>query len=130
MISRELAIKFRKFIEQMSVNATDEEALDNILAYPKWEVGKAYEKDFRLRYEDVLYKVLQSHTSQANWTPDVAVSLYVKVSIEEFPEWVQPQGSHDAYNTGDKVTHNEQRWISKMDANVYEPGIYGWGLYE
>ena len=106
MITLEELRKFRAFIEQMSVNATDEEALDNILAYPKWEVGKAYEKDFRLRYEDVLYKVLQNHTSQSDWTPDTAVSLYVKVSIEEFPEWVQPQGSHDAYNTGDKVTHN------------------------
>ena len=121
MISRELARKFRKFIEQMSINATDEEALDNILAYPKWEVGKSYEKDFRLRYEDVLYKVLQNHTSQADWTPDVAVSLYVKVSIEEYPEWVQPQGSHDAYSKGDKVSHNEKHWISLIDANVYEP---------
>ena len=121
MITRELALKFRRFIEQMSVNATDEEALDNILAYPKWEVGKAYEKDFRLRYEDTLYKVLQNHTSQADWTPDKAVSLYVKVSIEEFPEWVQPQGSHDAYMKGDKVSHNDRHWISLIDANVYEP---------
>ena len=56
MISKELARKFRKFIEQMSVNATDEQALDNILAFPKWEVNKEYEKDFRLRYNDVLYK--------------------------------------------------------------------------
>ena len=121
MISRELAIKFRKFIEQMSVNATDEEALDNILAYPKWEVGKSYEKDERIRYANVLYKVLQNHTSQADWTPDVAVSLYVKVSIDEFPEWVQPQGSHDAYAKGDRVSHNEKHWESLIDANVYEP---------
>ena len=126
MISKELAKKFRQFIEQMSMNATDEEALDNILAYPKWEIGKAYEKDFRLRYEDVLYKVLQNHTSQADWTPDVAVSLYVKVSIEEYPDWVQPQGSHDAYNLGDKVTHLEKHWVSTMDANVYEPSVFGW----
>ena len=121
MISRELAKKFRKFIELMSENATDEQALDNILAYPKWEVGKEYEKDFRLRYEDTLYKVLQNHTSQSDWTPDTAVSLYVKVSIEEFPEWVQPTGSHDAYMKGDKVSHNEKHWISLIDANVYEP---------
>ena len=126
MISRELAKKFRKFIELMSENATDEQALDNILAYPKWEIGKEYEKDFRLRYEDVLYKVLQSHTSQADWTPDKAVSLYVKVSIEEFPEWVQPQGAHDAYNKGDKVSHNEKHWVSLIDANTYEPSVYGW----
>ena len=121
MISRELARKFRKFIEQMSENATDEEALDNILAFPKWEVGKEYVKDERIRYENMLYKVLQGHTSQADWTPDVAVSLFVKISIEEYPEWVQPTGSHDAYQKGDKVTHKEKHWVSLIDANVYEP---------
>ena len=126
MISRELARKFRKFIELMSENATDEEALDNILAFPKWEVGKEYVKDERIRYNEVLYKVLQNHTSQADWTPDTAVSLYVRVSIEEFPEWVQPTGAHDAYNLGDKVSHNEKHWVSLIDANTYEPGIYGW----
>ena len=126
MITRELARKFRKFIEQMSENATDEEALDNILAFPKCEVGKEYVKDERIRYENVLYKALQSHTSQADWTPDVAVSLFVKVSIEEYPQWVQPQGAHDAYNKGDKVTHLEKHWESEIDANVYEPSVYGW----
>ena len=126
MITKELAKKFRQFIEEMSVNATDEQALDNILAFPKWEVNKEYEKDFRLRYEDVLYKVLQNHTSQADWTPDVAVSLYVKVSIEEYPDWVQPQGSHDAYNLGDKVTHLEKHWVSTVDNNTWEPSVYGW----
>lgn len=126
MISRELARKFRRFIELMSENATDEEALDNILAFPKWEVGKEYVKDERIRYEDVLYKVLQNHTSQADWTPDIAVSLYVRVSIEEWPEWVQPTGAHDAYNKGDKVSHNEKHWESLIDANTYEPGVYGW----
>ena len=126
MITRELARKFRKFIEQMSENATDEEALDNILAFPKWEVGKEYVKDDRVRYEDVLYKVIQNHTSQADWTPDIAVSLYVEVSIEEYPEWKQPQGSHDAYNKGDRCSHLNKRWISTIDSNVYEPSVYGW----
>lgn len=126
MITREQARKLRKFLEKMSINATDEEALDNILAYPKWEVGKEYVKDERIRYENVLYKVLQSHTSQADWTPNIAVSLYVKVSIEEYPDWVQPQGAHDAYNKGDKVTHLEKHWESEIDANVYEPSVYGW----
>ena len=126
MISRELARKFRKFIEQMSENATDEEALDNILAFPKWEVGKEYVKDERIRYENVLYKVLQNHTSQSDWTPDVAVSLFVKVSIEEYPQWVQPVGSHDAYQKGDKVTHKEKHWVSDVDNNTWEPSVYGW----
>lgn len=121
MISKELARKLRAFLEKMSVNATDEEALDNILAFPRWEVGREYAKDERIRYNDVLYKVLQNHTSQADWTPDVAVSLYVRVNIEEWPEWVQPTGAHDAYNKGDKVSHNEKHWESLIDANVYEP---------
>lgn len=125
MITREQARKLRKFLEQMSVNATDEEALDNILAFAKWEVGKSYVKDDRIRYEDTLYKVLQDHTSQADWTPDVAVSLYVEVSVEEYPAWKQPQGAHDAYNTGDKVSHNEAHWISLIDANVWVPGDPG-----
>lgn len=125
MISRELARKFRKFIELMSENATDEEALDNILAFPKWEVDRVYFLDERVRYNGVLYKVLQQHTSQEDWTPDIAVSLYVRVSIEEYPDWVQPTGSHDAYQKGDKVTHNEKHWESLIDANIWEPGTTG-----
>lgn len=121
MITREQAKKLRAFLEQMSANATDEQALDNILAYPKWAVGKEYTKDERVRYEDVLYKVLQNHTSQSDWTPDVAVSLYVEVSIEEWSEWKQPQGAHDAYNKGDRCSHLGRHWVSLIDANVYEP---------
>ena len=126
MISRELARKFRKFIEQMSANATDEEALDNIMAFPKWEADRVYFLDERVRYKDVLYKVLQQHTSQSDWTPDVAVSLFVKVSIEEYPQWVQPTGSHDAYQKGDKVTHKEKHWVSDVDSNTWEPSVFGW----
>ena len=126
MISLEEARKFRRFIEQMATNVSDEEALEHPEAFPKWKVGEAYEKDFRLRYNEVLYKVLQNHTSQAEWTPDIAVSLYVQVAEGEFPAWKQPQGSHDAYMKGDKVSHNEKHWISTIDANTYEPGVYGW----
>lgn len=123
---KERAKLFRQFIEQMAKNVDDETALDHIEAFPKWEVGKAYRKDERIRYIGDLYKVLQDHTSQADWSPDKAVSLYVKVSIEEFPEWVQPTGAHDSYMKGDKVSHIGKHWESEIDANTYEPGIYGW----
>lgn len=126
MISRELAKKFRQFIEEMSKNASDEQALDNIIAFPKWETDHIYFMDERVRYNDVLYKVLQQHRSQDDWTPDKAVSLYVRVYIEEFPEWHQPQGSHDSYMKNDKVSHLEKHWVSTMDYNTYEPGVYGW----
>ena len=126
MAIKDRAKLIRQFIEQMAAKEDDATALEFPEAYPKWETGKAYEAGYRCRYGGVLYKVLQNHVSQADWTPDVAVSLYVRVSEEEFPEWVQPTGAHDAYNAGDKVSHMEKHWVSLIDANTYEPSVYGW----
>ena len=78
-----------------------------------------------------LYKVLQGHTSQPDWLPTTAVSLYVEVTpAGVIADWVQPQGAHDAYMTGDEVMHNEQHWVSDVDNNTWEPGVYGWSLVE
>ena len=97
--------------------------------FPQWD-GNRYEyfAGEKVSYNDKYYRCIQSHTSQADWTPDTAVSLWVSISdpSEEYPEWVQPTGAHDAYAKGDKVSHNDKHWISDIDANVYEPGVYGW----
>lgn len=124
----EEARKLRKLIEMMAESLDDETALDNVDVFEKWEVGKEYKTDFRFRYNEKLYKVLQDHTSQEDWTPDTAVSLYARVDepTEEWPEWVQPTGSHDAYNLGDKVTHLEKHWVSTVDNNTWEPSVFGW----
>ena len=90
------------------------------------EDGKAYAVGDRVKYNGLLYRCVQAHTSQADWTPDVVPALWVRTSTEEWPEWIQPTGAHDAYNKGDKVSHNEKHWVSDIDANVYEPGVYGW----
>lgn len=79
-------------------------------------------------YDSVLYKVLQAHTSQADWMPDVSVSLFAKILIPDptvIPEWEQPE-STNPYMKGDKVTHNGKTWVSNIDNNVWEPGVYGW----
>ena len=97
--------------------------------YPIWNGnGYSYFAGERVSYEDKYYRCIQSHTSQADWTPDTAVSLWVSISdpSEEYPEWVQPTGAHDAYNKGDKVSHNDKHWISDVDSNVWEPSVYGW----
>lgn len=75
-----------------------------------------------------LYQVLQAHTSAAQWPPESATSLYKKIGISDsgYPEWVQPSGAHDAYSSGDKVSHNGKNWQSTVDGNVWEPGVYGW----
>ena len=105
---------------------TDENAVKVIDLYPVWTVGISVAKDSRYQYEGKLYKCVQAHTTQADWTPDVTPALWVIVSLDEWPEWIQPTGAHDAYAKGDKVTHNSKKWTSDVDANVWEPGVYGW----
>lgn len=128
MITKAHARKLRKAIEKTSVNLTDSEAYDVAELFPMWKVDTAYQTGDRVQYEGKLYKCLQWHTSQADWAPSTAVSLWVEVADPaiEFPEWKQPTGAHDAYMTGDKVSHNEKHWISDYDANIWEPGVYGW----
>lgn len=118
----------RAKIEELALNMDDNESLEYSDLFPKWVVNKEYKVNDRVRFNDVLYKCIQAHTSQNDWQPDVAVSLWVNVAdpVEEWPEWKQPTGGHDAYMTGDKVSHNEKHWVSNVDNNVWEPGVYGW----
>ena len=112
--------------EKIVSTFTDENAVKVIDLYPVWMVGISVAKDARYQYNGKLYRVVQAHTTQSDWQPDVTPALWVKVSLDEWPEWVQPTGAHDAYAKGDKVTHNSKKWISDVDANVWEPGVYGW----
>ena len=125
-MTREQALQYRQSIERAAALQSDEAALENIYLYPLWEAGKEAALGFRWRYEDTLYKCVQAHITQADWTPDVTPALWTVVSLDEWPEWVQPIGASDAYNQGDKVSHNDKHWISDVDANVWEPGVYGW----
>ncbi len=127
MITIEKAKALRKKIESMSAELTDADALDVPELFPKWTL-KEYAVGDRVRYEDILYKCLQNHTSQTDWTPDVAVSLWVRVDDPsiEYPEWRQPTGAQDAYMKGDKVSYNGKHYISVVDNNVWSPTTYGW----
>lgn len=92
-----------------------------------WSDSKHYEKDERVTYNGTLYKCLQAHDAQADWTPTDAPSLWAKVlpgQSGEIGEWEQP-GSTNGYKTGDKVTHNGKTWESTSDSNVWEPGAVG-----
>lgn len=79
MITREKAYALRRLIEKAVVSLPDEDALGGVELFPAWAVGASYEAGVRLRYGEKLYKVLQAHTSQADWTPDIATSLYAEV---------------------------------------------------
>lgn len=127
MITREEAYKLRGIIEQAVVSLDDATALEAVTLYPAWAAGVAYEVGVRVQYGCILYKVLTAHTSQADWTPDAAPSLFAKVLIPDpdvIPEWEQPD-STNPYMKGDKVTHNGVTYESAVDNNVWEPGAVG-----
>ena len=128
MITRTHAHKLRSMIVKAAVSLTDTDALTAVELFPKWSDTATYEVGDRVRYGELLYKCLTAHTAQASWTPDVSPSLWVRIDdpSHEFPEWVQPTGATDAYNKGDKVSHNEKHWISDYDNNTWEPSVFGW----
>ena len=125
-MTRAKAKQLRQLIEQLAVTLDDETALTGVELFPMWAIGRAYATGDRAQYNGTLYKCVQAHTSQADWTPDATPALWVVVSIDEYPEWVQPTGAHDAYNTGDKVSYNGKHYVCTIDANTYAPDVYGW----
>ena len=127
-MTRAKAMQLRQLIEQLAVTLDDETALTGVELFPAWVVGKAYAVNDRAQYNGILYKCIQAHTSQSDWMPSVTPALWKTVSLDEYPEWVQPTGAHDAYNIGDKVTYNGQHYVCTSNANVYAPDVYGWDL--
>lgn len=125
-MTRGKANRLRALIEALSASMPDETALTGVELFPPWHSGKSYATGDRVQYEGALYKCVQTHTAQANWQPSATPALWTAVSLDEYPAWVQPTGAHDAYQTGDKVTHSGKRWTSNVDNNTWEPGVYGW----
>ena len=135
----QMAEQFRKAVQMFAASLDDEKALEIATIYDPWICDKAYSKGEYVTYgensvgDPQLYKVVQAHTSQADWTPDVTASLYTPIGLDEggYPVWSQPTGAHDAYNTGDIVNYNGTLYKSLIDGNTYSPDAYpaGWEVY-
>lgn len=123
----DIMLAVKRMLASSVVELSDEEALSVAALYPTWisKMGKQVNAGERLWYNEKLYKVVQGHIVQEDWTPDVTQALYTEVSIEEIPAWVQPVGSTGLYMTGDKVKHNGLTWESLIDNNSWEPGAVG-----
>lgn len=106
----------------------DVTAGEHVNLFSSWAAGVRYETGNIRAYWDKLYRCLQGHVSQEDWTPDAAASLWALIAdpAEEWPAWSQPVGAHDAYDIGDQVSHNGKHWTSDVGGNVWEPGVYGW----
>lgn len=97
--------------------------------FPEWDENWTGKAGTILREGDSLYRSIHDITTVAqNTKPSETPSMWTAISdpTQEFPEWVQPIGAHDAYVIGDKVTHLDKKWISNVDGNIWEPGVYGW----
>ena len=129
MMNKERILNALEAVKTARNLMTDEQALECADIYPEWDGnGKVYSVGDRLTYSEKLYKVLQNHTSQTDWTPAAAPSLFAEVLPGQdgtIGEWVQPD-STNPYAKGDKVTHNGKTWESTIDNNVWEPSVYGW----
>lgn len=136
-MDRKLAAEqLRKAIQLFAATLTDAQALEIAAVYPVWVSGKAYAVGDIISYgtnpvgDPQLYKVVQAHTSQADWTPDATPALYDAFGLDDagYPIWAQPSGAHDAYNAGDIVNYNGTLYESIIDGNVWAPDVYpaGW----
>ena len=140
MNKKQMTLELRKalqmFLATLDVETQAEAMVEVASAFPAFKVGKAYKSKDVFRYGEnavgdaQLYQVLQDHTSAEEWSPDASPSLYKAIGVTEdgYPEWVQPLGASDAYNTGDIVSYNGKLYESTIDGNVWAPDAYpaGW----
>ena len=119
-------IMFVTMAEAGSIN--DATAAEHADLFAPWAYPINYKAGNIRRHGGKLYRCVKDHTSQEDWTPDAAASLWACTAdpAEEWPAWSQPVGAHDTYSTGAKVSHNDKHWTSDTDGNVWEPGVYGW----
>lgn len=133
------AEQLRKALQMFAATLTDDKAMEVATVFDPWAIGHSYTIDDIVIYgengvgDPQLYRCVQAHTSQADWTPDVAASLFVAIGIdsEGYPVWSRPTGAHDAYNTGDIVDYNGVLYRSTIDGNIWSPEEYpqGWEEY-
>ena len=120
--------------EQLLPKLSDKVAYTVRMLYPEFEIGIVYKVGERIMYKGKFYKVILEHTSQGDWTPDVAVSLFVEIADPsiEYPEFVQPTSTETAYMKDDKITFNGSKYVSLVDYNVYSPTDYpnNWRLVD
>ena len=135
----QMAEQFRKAVQLFAGSLSDEKAMEVATVFDPWAANRAYSVGEFVTYgenavgDPQLYKVVQGHTSQENWTPEVSASLYSPVGLDAsgYPVWAQPTGAHDAYNMGDIVSYNGVLYESLVDGNTYSPDAYpaGWKVY-
>lgn len=138
-IAAQLNLAMRIVAEQQTDDAV---VLSMADLYEEWSANRKYKAGKIVKYgvdaagKTQLYRVVQEHTSAAEWLPDQSASLYSKIGFDEsgVEIWRQPGGAYNAYHLGDVVSHNGELWeCTEVDGagnNTWEPGVYGWTVKE
>ena len=115
------------YIRGTRATAPAEIADANPQFYNPWESGEPVQIGERRRDPNngLVYEVY-ALAGDNLYPPHQVLNIWRRVWDEEWSEWVQPLGAHDAYEQGAKVQHKNAKWTSDIPANVYEPGVYGW----
>ena len=134
------AEQFRRAVQMFAQSLTEDKAMEIAMVFDAWQPGKPYSVDDLVTYgtngvgDPQLYKVVQAHTSQSDWTPDITPSLFTAIGLDDsgYAVWSAPTGAHDAYNTGDIVSYNGVLYRSLIPGNTTVPGTDDryWEIYE
>ena len=131
MSERELMEVASLVFVQMAQDGTldDITVAEHSSLFPTWDESWTGKAGTILMDEGELYRSIHDVTNTAqNTKPSETPSMWTRIGdpTEEYPEWIQPIGAHDAYSAGAKVSHKEKKWTSDLDGNIWEPGVYGW----
>lgn len=115
-------------IQNLLAPLSDAQRLQNVALHDRWQPWQPYAVGAVVRHAGALYRCLTAHTSEDTWFPTQAPSLWARILIPDpavVPVWVQPD-STNPYSKGDRVRWDGKIWMSDIDGNVWQPGIYGW----
>ena len=122
------------FVKLAELNMLDEVTInEHPRVFSTWDENWTGKVGTILMDDGKLYRSIHDVTNTAqNTRPSETPSMWTLIGdpTAEYPEWIQPIGAHDAYDNGAKVSHNEKNWVSTVDGNVWQPGIYGWEVVE
>ena len=76
----DLARKLRPLIEKAAQSLDDKDAVNAPELFEEWKAGTEYAKDHKVRRGNRVYKVLQPHTSQHGWEPELAPALWTEIN--------------------------------------------------
>lgn len=125
----QLAVAASMYVKNLALPRVEAVAVSTL--YDDWSGdGVKYEKDQWVRYRGDLYHVEQAHTSQPDWTPDAAPSLYTRIPMcpDGIRLWEPPTHAENAFDTGERCHYPDADgpvYRSTMDGNTTEPTTVG-----